>query len=79
MEDFESKRERQAARFQAILHFTMGILIFGAGVAFLLAEKYQYSMFGIEPNDTKMKILGVLFLLYGAWRLYRGYKLTRVR
>lgn len=79
MEDFESKRERQAARFAAILHFTMGLIIFGAGLAMLLAEKYQYSMFGIEPGDSKMKILGVLFLLYGAWRLFRGYKLTRAR
>jgi len=77
MEDFERKRERQTARFHSILHFTMGLLITGAGVAFLLAKKYQYGMFGIEPNDDRMKILGALFLLYGLWRLYRGYKLAR--
>jgi len=77
MEDYERQRERQAARFQSILHFTMGLILVGGGIGFLLAKKYGYSMFGIDPNDARMKILGVLFLLYGTWRLYRGYKLTR--
>jgi hypothetical protein len=76
IEDFERKRQRQTARTQSVLHFAMGALILGIGVLFLLAETLGIKIFGKEPSVLD-KIMGGMFVLYGIWRIYRGYKLNR--
>lgn len=66
------------ARTQSIMHFAMGVLILALGVLFLLAETLGIKIFGKEPSALD-KIMGVVFLLYGIWRIYRGYKLNQFR
>ena len=78
IEEFDKKRQRQAARTQSIMHFAMGVIILGLGVLFLLAESLGIKIFGKEPSALD-KIMGAVFLLYGAWRIYRGYKLNQFR
>jgi hypothetical protein len=56
---------------RAIMDCGMGILIFGLGIFFLLAPK-----FGVNFNiDTSYRyFFAGLCMVYGGWRVYRGYK-----
>lgn len=56
---------------RAILDYGMGLIIFGFGVFFLAAPKL-----GINFNVDKFYrySFSVLCLLYGGFRVYRGYK-----
>ena len=48
-----------------------GLVIFGAGVFFLIAPRMGVN-FGID--DFYRYSFSGLCLLYGGWRVYRGYK-----
>ena len=65
------RRKQQYALRRAILDYGMGGIIFGFGVFLLVAPKLGYD-FGID-NFFRYSFSG-LWLLYGGWRIYRGYK-----
>lgn len=48
----------------------MGIIILGIGVALLAGPKLG---FAIDLDNTLRYLLAGLFLLYGGFRIYRGY------
>ena len=64
----DGKRKRYELR-RSILDYGMGVIIFGFGVFMLLAPK-----FGFEFDDFFRYVFSGLWLLYGGWRIYRGYK-----
>lgn len=69
--EYEEKRRKTNILLHSVYDFTMGVLWVCAGGFFLLARK-----FGVELNlDTVLTtIFGVSAILYGAFRLYRGYR-----
>ena len=69
--DYDDKRRKTNILLHSIYDYTMGVLWLSAGGFFLL-----YKKFGIELNiDTVLTtIFGVAALLYGAFRIYRGYR-----
>ena len=67
LEDFQEQQRKRTARIRSIMDLGMGSLFVIAGVLLLL-----YKVGRLE--DFNRKGLGVLFILYGIWRLYRGYK-----
>ena len=73
IEDFQEKHKHQRARMQSIMDYTMGIVFFCLGVFFV-----GYRFFGIRIMDKDPSvidfIIGSIFILYGGWRIYRGYK-----
>ena len=67
LEDFQEQQRRKTIRIRSFMDFTMGGLFIAIGIALLL---YQVGTLG----EINRKGLGVLFILYGIWRIFRGYK-----
>ncbi|HTM91592.1 MAG TPA: hypothetical protein VL095_04190 [Flavisolibacter sp.] len=67
LEDFEEQQRKRTARIRSFMDFIMGGLLLVAGTLLLIYEVGNL-------DDINRKGLGVLFALYGAWRIYRGYK-----
>ena len=74
-DEYENKKRKQVSTMKSLLDYGMGILILGAGVFFFFRDKFGGVSFNqkFPPNDID-KIFGAICLLYGAWRIYRGYK-----
>ncbi|MDB5253208.1 MAG: hypothetical protein JWP27_2377 [Flaviaesturariibacter sp.] len=73
IEEYEQTKRKQLTRMRSITDLVMGILFCGLGVYFLTYRRFGLSFMGMEPSDRDY-FLGALCLLYGLWRVYRGYK-----
>ena len=70
--DYEEKRRRAYVNRRAIMDFGMGIIYAVMGGFFLASE-----LFGIVmefPPKPFSYIFGGLCLLYGGFRIYRGFR-----
>jgi uncharacterized membrane protein len=67
LEDFEEQQRKRTTRIRSFMDFIMGGLLLVAGILLLI-----YKVGNLD--DINRKGLGILFALYGAWRIYRGYK-----
>lgn len=67
LEDFEEQQRKRTTRIRSFMDFTMGGLLVVAGSLLLIYEVGNL-------DDINRKGLGGLFVLYGIWRIYRGYK-----
>ncbi|MDE3250377.1 MAG: hypothetical protein KGO82_17070 [Bacteroidota bacterium] len=66
----DNKGKRYLLR-RSILDYGMGIMIVGFGLFYLFADKFNIQ-FDITPAFRYAFV--VLCLLYGGFRIYRGYK-----
>ena len=73
LEEYQDEQRRQASRMRSIMDYTMGILLFLVGVYFLIYDKLGVNVFNRQPSPMD-KLIGIVFILYGGWRIYRGYK-----
>lgn len=69
--DTKDKRRKQYSLMRSILDYGMGGLILCFGFFFLFSEKLGFN-FEMEPF-FKYFFSG-LCIIYGAWRIYRGYQ-----
>lgn len=74
IEEYEKKKKKQVASMKALLDYGMGILIFGGGVFFFFRSKLNISFNESFPPNDMDKIFGAICVVYGGWRIYRGYK-----
>ncbi len=74
-DEYERKKKKQVSLMKSLLDYGMGILILLAGVVFCFRQKLGNISFNqrFPPNDID-KIFGAVCIVYGAWRIYRGYK-----
>jgi threonine/homoserine/homoserine lactone efflux protein len=72
-EEYEKQRRKQVNSMRSIMDYTMGIIFFGLGMYFLLYEKLGMNFLNRKPSTIDY-LIGGLFVLYGGWRIYRGYK-----
>lgn len=72
IEEYEQQRHRQVSQMRTITNYGMGIVFLCAGIFFLVYDSLDIDL-GRKPSGLD-KILGILFIIYGAWRIYRGYK-----
>jgi hypothetical protein len=76
LEDYEKKRRKQVSFMRSIFDYVFGILVIGVGAFFFFRDKFDLAInkrHGSEPNEWD-KVFGIIFVAYGAWRIYRGYK-----
>ena len=67
IEEFQEEQRKKVTKLRSIMDFTMGLLLIIAGISLLLFKVGNLA-------DLNRKLLGGLFVLYGIWRVYRGYK-----
>ena len=72
IEEYEKKRQRQVSQMRTITNYGMGIFFLCLGIFFLIYERLGIDI-GSRPSGLD-KIIGIVFVLYGSWRIYRGYK-----
>ncbi len=74
MEEYEKQKRRRVSLMRSVLDYGMGILIIVAGLFFLFRKKFKIPFNEkFPPNDIDI-VFGSICLIYGAWRVYRGYK-----
>lgn len=73
-EEFEVERNKQVSKMRSSLDYAMGVLIVFIGAFLLFRFKLDIGLNKRFPPDIFDKIYGGLAILYGAWRIYRGYK-----
>lgn len=74
MEEYERKRRKQVAAMRSILDYGIGALIMAAGVFLFIRNRLDLSFNEKFPPNDSDKIIGVVFVVYGLWRVYRGYR-----
>ena len=73
LEEFQEQQRKRLIRTRSIMDWTMGIIFFLAGIFFLVYQHIGIRIMDREPGTTDY-LIGGLFVLYGIWRIYRGYK-----
>ena len=73
-EEYEKNKKKQVSLMRSVLDYGMGVIIFFVGVFFLFRDKINLPLNKSYPPDNIDKILGGIFIVYGLWRTYRGYK-----
>jgi hypothetical protein len=82
LEEFEEKRlsqrEKGMIRMRSIMDFGMGLLWLGMGIFMIFIKQFNT---GIEArfDDPTMKAFGGICILYGVFRIYRGYRKNYLR
>ena len=74
LEEYEKKRRKQISIVRSLMNYAMGAVFIAAGIFFLIRERFDIIFNEKYPPNYMDKILGGIFVLYGAWRVYRGYK-----
>ena len=72
-EDYQEQHRKKLARVRSITDFVMGTILFLVGLYFLTYEQLDMNIFNREHSSIDY-LIGGMFVLYGAWRIYRGYK-----
>lgn len=73
-EDYEKRKRKQVSLMRSIMDYGMGILILFLGLFLFFRDKLDLSFNDRFPPNDIDKIFGVVFAIYGTWRIYRGYK-----
>ncbi|MEO7524650.1 MAG: hypothetical protein ABIT58_11180 [Ferruginibacter sp.] len=82
LQEFEkeklSQREKGMIRMRSIMDFGMGLLWLAMGVFMIFIKQFHT---GLEArfDDPTMKAFGGVCVLYGAFRIYRGYRKNYLR
>ncbi|MFV0605839.1 MAG: hypothetical protein ACK5NK_08375 [Niabella sp.] len=63
-DDYKTQRNRQVAGIRSVLDFLVGLVFIVIGVVSFVKFK----------KDIVMIAFGSVAILYGIWRLYKGYK-----
>ncbi|MBC8035296.1 MAG: hypothetical protein H7Y03_14195 [Chitinophagaceae bacterium] len=69
--DPEEKRRKNYMLRRSIMDYGMGLVILCFGIFFAIADRIGYA-FDLEPLFRYG--LSGLFIIYGAFRIYRGYQ-----
>ena len=71
---FNDREKNTSSLLRTIYNYTMGVLWLGVGIFFLFHERWGYELFENEKQKPLGVIFGVSAILYGLFRVYRGFK-----
>jgi hypothetical protein len=69
--DIEEKKLGKKISPRALMNYAMGILWLGLGLACVLSKNLNIP---INLTPTEIAIFGSACILYGLFRIYRGYR-----
>lgn len=72
--DEQTERSKGYVRMRSIMDYGMGVLWVGMGIFITFVNKFDSGSLAERLNDPMFKALGVIFIIYGLFRIYRGYK-----
>lgn len=82
LEEFEkeqmSERDKGFIRMRSMMDFGMGILWTSMGFFFIFIRKFSEDL-AAKYDDNAMKAFGGVCIVYGLFRIYRGYKKNYLR
>ncbi len=82
LEEFEkeqvSDREKGYIRMRSIMDFGMGLLWMGMGIFIIFIKKFSLDL-ATRYDSTMFKVFGAFCIVYGLFRIYRGYKKKYLR
>jgi hypothetical protein len=73
-EEYEKRKRKQVSGMRSIMDYGMGILIVLGGAFLFFRDKFDLDLNRRYPPDNFEKFFAVICVLYGAWRIYRGYQ-----
>ena len=77
LEEFEqqplSEREKGLIRMRSITNYGMGVFLVIAGLFFMFPTEFTRKYIN-QYDPFMIKLFAVICWLYGAFRIYRGYK-----
>lgn len=74
IEEYEKKRQKQVSSMRSVLDYAMGIIIIILGVLFFFRDQLNLEINETYKPNVWDRVFGIVCVLYGAWRIYRGYK-----
>ena len=74
IEEYEKQKRKRLELRKSIMDYAIGVLIVIMGIFFLLRQNFKLAFNEDYPPNNMDKVFGVICLLYGGWRIYRGYK-----
>lgn len=74
IEEYENQKRKRLALRRSLMDYAIGTLITLAGIFFLVRHMFNIQFNERFPPNDMDKIFGAICLLYGGWRIYRGYK-----
>ena len=82
LEEFEkeqlSDRDKGYIRMRSIMDYGMGLLWTGMGIFIIFIKKFSPDL-ALRYDSTMFKIFGAACIIYGLFRVYRGYKKNYLR
>ncbi|MFN8290408.1 MAG: hypothetical protein U0U70_09135 [Chitinophagaceae bacterium] len=75
-DEYEKKKRQQVSQMKSLMDYGMGILILLVGLFFLFRDKLGHFPLNDQLGKPDMleRVFGGMSVVYGLWRLYRGYK-----
>jgi len=73
LKDFQEQQIKRATRMRSLKDTAVGVLWILIGIFFLVYRYFNINLFRTKPSMLDY-LIGGLFILYGGWRIYRGYK-----
>ena len=74
VEEYERRKRKELSLMRSLMDYGMGALILLLGLFFFFRDKINTDLNKRFPPDSIDKILGGMCIVYGIWRIYRGYK-----
>jgi hypothetical protein len=82
LEEFEkeqlSERDRGYIRMRSMMDYGMGVLWACMGVFLIFIKKFSAEL-ALRFDDPMIKVFGGICIVYGLFRMYRGYKKNYLR
>jgi len=73
-----SNREKNMILMKSIMDYGMGALWFSMGIFIIFVKNIKPDL-QYQFDDPMMKIFGGICIIYGSFRIYRGYKKNYLR
>ncbi len=71
-QNWEDRKQNRKQSFMTMYNYVMGVLWLGIGLLFLLNKPLDIEW--IKSDPVIDNVFGVVGVVYGLFRLYRGYK-----
>src|SRR5262245_43506386 len=72
--EYEKEKRKRLALRRSIMDYSIGVIVLLTGIFFIVRSYFKLEFNTIFPPNEVDKVFGAICLLYGGWRVYRGYK-----